>query len=80
MVYYMNKVIYVRRADETFFERAEEAEVKRGGTLSSLVSRLVRQHVLQAGAPARETPEELARQIRHLSGRLNELLEMEEER
>ena len=55
-----NRVIYVRKSDETFWARAEQRAADQRVSLSEYVSRLIRKDIVPIGAPKIVTNGDLA--------------------
>lgn len=67
----MIRSLYIRKNDETFWGRAEQAAATEGVSLSTWVTRLVRNHFYEVGsADKTQTP---ADQLRSVEARLTEI-------
>lgn len=75
----MLKNIYVKKSNETFWKRAEEAAERRGMSLSSWVSNLLRLHFIEVstGQKAEPTAEEMLDDIAAQVAALQEQLASE---
>lgn len=72
----MLKNLYIRRGDETFWKRAQEAADARGVALSVWISDLIRVHFYEVGAKRKVEPtvDELLADIETKTARVQELL------
>lgn len=76
----MNRMIYVRKSDESFWVRAEADAAKRGMALSVLLSELVRAYVYDLGfqKSAAKTPAELITEAEDAIRRARDALSVQE--
>lgn len=75
----MNRTVYVRQSDETWWERGAELAARRGKALPALISDLLRREIIaeSIGESVEKTPSELLDEATDLIGQAQAKLEPE---